>query len=139
MDQIPESLNQRMFDAGVRVEQMWWVGGICTYPPHEFDEWIEDELPDATEILKEFPWMAEPNGIGEDICAELAIRRINGFFVQLATPIPKDFHKDGNGFSFSWGHYRTEWFFFCTLDALVDRAEKWAEEVIESARKKAAA
>jgi hypothetical protein len=97
-------------------------------------------MPDATEVIKALPWITDvQGGAGEDICAELAFKRINGFFVQLAVPIPRDFHKDGKSYSFSWGHYRTEWFFFPTLDALVNRAETWAAEVVEAARKKTAA
>lgn len=89
-----DTLAQRMFDANVRVEKMFWVGGICVAPPHGVEEFIEDDLAEAKEVLARFPWLAQENAEAEDILAELAQRNIDGFFVQLATPTPTDFHHD---------------------------------------------
>lgn len=135
---MSDAFAQRMFDAAVRVERMFWIAGICADPPHEFQDFLDDELEDAKEVLRVLPWIAEPGGTAEDVLSEFAFKQIDGFIVQLATPIPYEFHKKGGGYAFTWRRLRTCWFFFPSLDALCDRAETWAAEVVEAARKEAA-
>ncbi|UVO33934.1 hypothetical protein KUL72_20690 [Bradyrhizobium arachidis] len=137
---MKQTLAQTMFDAGVRVEKMFWIGGVCAEPPHEFEEFVEDDLADCSEIMSQFPWLKaamEFSSSAEDILPEFAIREIDGFFVQLATPTPHDFFE--NGYSASWGSYRLKWFFCSTLEEIADRATTWQKEVVERARAKAAA
>lgn len=133
---------QRMFDASVRVEKMFWVAGVCAQAPDDFEEFVEEDLADEADIIAEFPWLAamlEDGAKAEDILCEFAFRKLDGLFVQLATPIPRDFIEDGKGYSFSWGYYRTKWFFCRSLDEIVGKAIPWQESVVAKAREKQAA
>lgn len=135
-----QKLAQRMFDASVRIENMFWIAGICAAPPSEFEEFVEDELADNKELIEQFPWLkgfTEQGAGAEDILAEFAFKGIDGFFVQLATPTPRDFMADCNGYSFSWGSYRLKWMFCKTLSEIVKRAEVWQKSVVDGQREKA--
>lgn len=138
----PKSIATRMFDAIVRVEQMFWLPGLANSAPSEFRDFIEDDLPDEKELLKQLPWLKRLIGDEDfrlekdEYAIEFYRNGCNGFLVQLARPIPTDFLKEGRGYSFSWGYYQCRWFYFETLDALCDRAEKWSAEVVEKARAK---
>jgi hypothetical protein len=126
----------RMFDAQVRVEAMFWLPGIQCACPREFRDFIESDLADAKELLKQLPWLKtflknpdwqlEP----DEWPVEFYRKGCNGFLVNLATPIPHDFTKDGRGHQFSWGHYQCRWVYFESLDALPDYAEGFRKEII---------
>lgn len=128
---------QALFDANVRVESMFWIAGICASPPQEFEDFLEGDLQDCKDIIDEFPWLSVEGMTGEDALSEFAFKNIDGFFVQLATPSPRDIKSD-NSFWFSWGSYRIKWFFFRTLDEIPIKAKAWADEVLQAARQKAA-
>lgn len=128
---------EKMFDAGVRVEQMYWIAGICASTPSEFHEFLEDDLPCCLDILQQLPWLIPLVNEGADsetIMAEFAARNIDGFFVQLMTPKPRDFFE--GGYSSSWGICRTGWFFCETLDDVVNTAIVWQRSVVETLRAK---
>lgn len=126
---------QRMFDSTARVEMMWWLPGIACQPPQEFKDFIENDLPDEKELLKQLPWIKkfldqkDWQLRAEEWPAEFHRKGCDGYLVQLATPIPKGFSEDGRSWSYSWGHYQTQWFYFDTLDELVQRAEQFAKDV----------
>lgn len=127
-------LAQRMFDANVRTETMFWLGSVCAAPSRDFQDFIEQELTDASEIHGSLPWTKGWHGDAEDFLSDCAAKSINGFIVELATPIPDDFHK--SGYSFSWGYYQTRWFFFRSLEEMTTGAEAFQREVVKTARKK---
>lgn len=138
-----EQLSEAMFNAGVRLETLFWIPGICADPPREFEDFVTDELADdyAPEVLEALPFlkgMIEEGATAEDVLPEMSFRRKLGFIAQLATPVPRDVRPDGSH-SFSWGHTYTKWVYAGDLEALVTRATEWAESVLEQAKAKAAA
>lgn len=133
---MANDLAEKMWNTGVRVETMWWIGGLCDTPTSDFKDFVEDDLADEKHLLEAFPWLSElldEEADAETIVGEFGFRRIDGFLVQLAHPIPRDFIESG-GYSFSWGYYQTRWFYCKSLDEIVERAEKFAESVIEAGR-----
>lgn len=137
---MTDSQAQKMFDAGVRVESMFWIAGICAQPPREFEDFLEEDLPECDEILAKLPWLkalSDDCAAAEDVLSDFAFRRVDGFFVQLATPKPRDFFE--GGYSCGWGMYRTKWFFFHSLDEVVTTAVEWQKSVETTERQKAAA
>lgn len=127
---------ERMFDYDVRVEHMFWVAGISASPPQEFDDFIEEDLPEEADILEELPWLAMAGATGEDICSEFAFKKMDGFFIQLGRPVPRDFNKDGTSYTSSWGSYRTKWIFVAKLEQVLEKAAAFSDEVVADARKK---
>jgi hypothetical protein len=135
---MASDIAQLMFDASVRIEKMLWIPGVCAGATDDFKDFIDDDLLDAEEVHRALPWIkhfAEKEWPAEDILCELARKNANGFFVQLATPVPSNFSKSG-GYCSSWGHYRTKWFYFDSLEAIGQGAVAWADRVVETARKK---
>lgn len=128
---------ERMSDAIVRVERMFWIPGLGEPASNDFDEFVEDDLVDAKSLLAALPWLSKLEN-ADDVLSELAMRRVDGFFVQLATPIPSSFH-EGGGFSFSWGSYRTEWFYAKSVDKIPELAAAFSKGVIDAARARRAA
>lgn len=140
-----KSMATRLFDASVRVETMFWLPGIAANTPDEWRDFIEDDLSGEKDLFTQLPWLKKlVDGNDElklepdEFPVEFYRKGCNGYIVNLARPIPTQFHK-GGGYSFSWDYYQCRWFYFETLDALCDHAEKWSEEVVSRAKKKARA
>lgn len=133
------SQSQRLFDANVRISKMIWLPGVTAAWSDDLREFVEDDLSDAREVHRAIPWLkkcAKESGNDlETITGEFSYKRMDGFLVQFERPIPQEFH--GSGYSFTWGYTQFCWFYFETLDALLDRAETWSVEVVDQARKSA--
>lgn len=91
----------------------------------------------CTSRLKALPYTNNEHLDAEWLLGELAFKNIEGFFVQLATPVPDSFR--GNAYAFSWGYYQTECFYFDKVERIPAKAASWAETVITEAKKKAQA
>lgn len=135
-------ISQRLFDANVRIEEMFWLGGMSAGVPSDFEDFVQDDLPEEKQILAALPFLGaflkdDGDAAAEDILAECSFRRKLGFILQLATPIPRDFGKDPRSYSFSWGHYATKWLYCETLNDLAPAAELWATGIVERAYQKA--
>lgn len=133
---------QRMFDLDVRVEQMFWIPGQVAQPTHEFRDFLSDDLPDATEVHAKLPWLKEcaetyADDKGETVIGEFSFKRLDGFIIQLATPVPIQFF-DERSYTSTWGYIQTKWFYVATLDEVPDLAKAWREVVHARAREKLA-
>ena len=136
-----EELAENLFNASVRVEQMFWIPGITAQPPREFEDFLSDEIagdcaPAVLEALPFLKGMIDEGAEAEDVVAEMNFRRKIGFIAQVATPRPYDIRKDGSH-SFTWGHYHTKWLYADTLESLSEQAVTWAEGVLETAKAEA--
>jgi hypothetical protein len=134
---------QSLFDANVRIEEMFWIPGICAGAPRAFKDFLQDELADdcAPAILEALPFLKGfSDGVpdAEEVLAEMAMRRKNGFIFQAATPRPYEYRPDGS-YSFSWGSYYTKWMYADSLEQAANMAIGWAAAVLDEAKAKAAA
>lgn len=116
-----------------RVEQLFWMKALGHTPPNSFDEFVEDDLPDAQKLFSRLPFLHGCD-TPDDVIAEMRINGKIGFFALLAAPVPSSFLKDTGGFSYSWGHYRTEWVYADSLDEIGPLLRAFEEEVISEAR-----
>lgn len=73
-----------------------------------------------------------------EVVDALAIGRANGFLIQAAQPVVTHFFKDGNGFSYSWGYYHTEWLYAETAADISRVVDEWSVATLERDRAKAA-
>lgn len=132
--------SEKMFDANVITEKMIWLPGVAASHNDDFRDFCEDGLDNQKELFAALPWLKdvleESSDDLETVLGEFSWKKCNGFLVQLATPVPTEFH--GSGYSFSWGYTQLRWFYFETLDALVERAQQFKEEVVEAERTRAA-
>lgn len=124
-------------DANVRIDEMFWLPGLTSGQPSAFRDFVEDDLPEASEIIGKMSWMKDFSDDAESLAGEMIYRGMTGFIVRLAAPVPSDFI-DGNGYSFSWGHYRIEWFYAQSLADIATLAKEFREQVNADARKKLA-
>lgn len=137
-----EALAEKLRNANVRLEKLFWVPGICAAQPDDFEEFVQDDLADS-DVINSLPFLKGfmetiPEFSGEDITSELSFRKKNGFIFQAATPRPSNIRKDGS-YSFSWGNYYTKWMYAESLEEVAEISEKWARDIIATAKAKAAA
>lgn len=134
---------EKLFDAQVRFNHMFWIPAVLADPPCEMENMIEDDLWDADKILAEAPWLKEMLDEGavdaEEVVSEMYNRNMRGFIAQVATPYPYKFSADGKSWQSSWGSTRIEWIYADTLDALCAKAMEWADGVVSAAKQKHAA
>lgn len=132
--------NQAMFDAGVRLDHLFWLPGISACPPSDFSEFIEELKDDEwPEFLEQFPFLKnciEQDYPSDDLVCEFAMRDLNGFVFRAGTPVPKNIGKDGS-FSFSWGHYTYKWLYAETMNDVIAKSVAFAEDVVAKAKAKA--
>ena len=140
---MSDELAQKFFDTNVRIEHLFWIPGICVQAPREFEDFIEHDLADdcAPQVFESLPFlrgMIENGARGEDVLAEMAMHRKNGFIFEASTPTPYDCRPDGSH-SFSWGRYHTKWMYADTLEDMAAAAIAWANTILETAKAKAKA
>ena len=129
-----EQVAEKLWDRNVRFEKLFWCAALQCAAPHEFEDFVEEDLLDC-ENLPAFLKNQEDID-AETVLAEMAMRRKTGFFFQAATPVPYNIRPDGS-FSFSWGHYNTKWMYADALDEAAEMAAEWAEKLLEAAKAKA--
>lgn len=145
---MADTIYDRLFDATVRIEAAW------PFPVHEPSEALARAFEDQSgRIPAEIESLiarwddderdalfsgegADFNDAFEELAAKGFDQRLFGWIGIAATPIPR-FHPDGNGATFSWGHYRTKMIFAPSAESLLEHSVSWAEEHWEAARAKA--
>ena len=109
--------------------------------PDVFAEEFCDNLPerDDAPLYKQLPPLAQFRD-GEEwpgtwmVVEALEMAQCKGFLIQAAQPVVRDFSKDGNGFSYSWGHYHTEWLYAETADQIPVVVAEWSDATLSSDR-----
>lgn len=132
----------RLFEAQVRFNNLFWIPACLADPPSDLEEMIEDDIWDADMILAAAPWLKEmlDEGIeAEEVVSEMFNRGMKGFIAQVARPSPRDFSADGKSWTSSWGSTRIEWMYADTLDELCVKAIEWGEKIVTDARTRAMA
>lgn len=120
------------FDSSLRVEKVIHLGTMCMddiWPTAAMDAFEDD----AEEVWEALGSLAPDEASTEEWGEALRCMRKLGFLVQFATPMPRDFSDDG-GYSFSWGHYTTQWIYDDSFESACARALKWQEEFIKASR-----
>lgn len=117
-------LAEDLFDSSVRIDKIIWLASQqADSPSEDFTEFLEYQDDDAERLLGKLP----PQDISEfeEYIADLSNRQRLGYLVNAESPIRSE-----SGL-FSWGYYRSEWFYFETWDeAEVSKAlVAWSEEL----------
>jgi hypothetical protein len=99
-----------------------------------------DEDVSIVEFLAAFGIQAAFVTMETDEFVEYVIdKNLTGLLVNVATPVREYFEgEDSNSYSFSWGHYSTEWLYGEDLAALLPKIEAWIKERSEEDRRKSA-
>lgn len=100
---------------------------LYEYDPEEFEEMLNIFFNHNYDMDK------------EELAWCLCRQNKKGFLVQMATPVPSNFHKSGSFTTNGWGHYSTKFFYTDTLEACYLQGAKWQKEYYEEVRKKEAA
>jgi len=138
---------QKLMDANVRIDTVFYPPGQAVQSSRHFDD-IFDDFYDAdvlsddasSDLLAMIVKYArledcDHNGDRAELFLEEASFRgmLEGFVVQIATPIPQfhapDYH------SYSWGWIATQWIVVESMDAATDLAVKWATDHFEACKK----
>lgn len=130
---------QRFFDSSVRVEKLMWIPGIAAEPSEELEDFLDQELPDASQVKEALPWLEalyERHKDVETVLGEFVWKRVEGFLAMLSTPIPQQFFN--LGYQCSWGYTQQRWVYAKDLDELTDIAEAFHAEVVAKTREKLA-
>lgn len=136
--------SQVFSDGNIRVEKIIWLASEISHadsPSEQFRDFLDYETRDCAALL--FPDLDEDEAEEVLSCTEEVLDLLDldgrrGFLVQVATPIPQDFSKDGASWRMSWGYYQTKWLYVEAIHDVVPRAKEWAEQVfaVEAARNK---
>jgi hypothetical protein len=147
MTDKPRDYAEELDNATVRIDHLIWLPGLVTTDTHldvpSFEEFIEEvfdyesvEIENLPELKTTLELAAEENlnrsDFAEELASRFAFNRRNGFLAKIATPVTSN-HKD-RGYTFSWGHYRTNWIYAETIDDLTNQAVAWAEAEHEKDR-----
>lgn len=133
------TLSERMWDATARVERIIHFPAMLTEPDRDLCEWLIDAMGD--QIKAAVGWQEEWGTLEallkedrEEFTSALA-RRLNGWAVQISTPIPVGLDRGSVGLS--WGYYQSRCFMADTYDAALEQGIVWAESVWEEAHAEA--
>lgn len=131
-----------MFDGMVRFESVIWLPAAVTdAPPDSFKDFVDDVDSWTADLLKDV-WLLN-HFVGSDntprpdeVAERFAELRVPGFLVKAATPALKGLPQKGGHvfFEYSWGHYRTRWFYGKTIEEVADKAIAWSSEITEQVR-----
>lgn len=136
--------SQVFSDGNIRVEKIIWLASETSHadsPSEQFRDFLDYAAEDCAALL--FPDLSEDEAEEVLSCAEEVLDLLNldgrrGFLVQVATPVPQGFNKEGTSWRMSWGYYQTKWFYVEAIHDVVPKAKEWAEQVfaVEAARRK---
>lgn len=136
-----DDLRDRFEQASVRIERMIFIpaatvaGGMS----EELREMVQDDLVgvNVDQILAALPRMKdliEADESPDEDWIDEVLGPVDGYFAQLAKPVPQDFYKDDkDSFGFSWWLYQTRWVYGLTMDDIATAAEAFAEQVVDTA------
>lgn len=128
-------LIEQLYDANVRAEEIIHLGTQCL--GDNAASVIDDALNQDWDGIWAAIGRGEPQGDELDFVAEHIVdKRIFGFLVQFATPVPK--HITDDSYSFSWGWYHTRWIYADSFDDACQQALVWRTDYIARQREKAA-
>lgn len=134
-----ESIRDQFFNKDIRPEKVIHLGTMCLgedWPDisKEAFDYDRDEILNALGL----PFAEDDDEIPEDFWEFdqlLSSRGKLGWLVLFATPVPRNFSE--SGYSFSWGHYATQWIYGESFEDCCQQSIKWQAEFIEQRRKQA--
>lgn len=130
---------ERMYDASVRIEEAWPFP--VNQAPERLGEALDErsnDLPaEIAQLIENWPEEEREelfSGHGwrfqdayDELCATAVRKGVAGWIGIAATPVFTP-HDEGNGASFSWGHYYTKLLFSENADGLLEASVAWAEK-----------
>lgn len=57
-----------------------------------------------------------------------------GYLGRFSQAVPINFSKESSGHTYSWGYYRTSWFYADTLEGLFDKVIEWGKVQLDNDR-----
>ena len=125
------SVSEMMDEATLRAEKVVYLAASITESlPDDARELLEENsVEELTDIFGELPdYLIEALGDGEhyEISQWLLDTEKLGYVVQFATPIREPSGSSGKFWSYSWGYYRTKWFYGETMEKAINLGVAWA-------------
>lgn len=136
------AIYEQLFDCPARIEAMWpfpvssapgpLIEALETHqrvPSPLFDwinKWPEHEQEDLFNGET-----SRFHDAYDELCARAFREGVHGWLAVIATPVMSYHGPTANSASFSWGHYHTALIFAETAEAILEKAEKWAEAMHE--------
>lgn len=129
-------------DHTLRFECLIWIPSIIGAgdPPECVDDLIESlTWASPSPLLAKLPWLQRflneiveadhlsDHDARELFCGYLWDHQRIGFFAQVARPVHK-YRADCSSAFYSWGHYKTQWLYGETIEAVTAEAATWAAE-----------
>lgn len=122
-----------------RFERVIWLlnMGYCGRASSDLEDLITDDPEKLIALLGMSQFVEDFGGIesfDKSILTDwLAEQDKQGFLIQFACPVFEKVNRPGlMSTSFSWGHYRTEWFYFEDIEAAIYRAKEWTKNHYEN-------
>jgi hypothetical protein len=129
-------------DVLVRIDNLMWLGGMIYADglPYALSEFLDDAPTDLSEFTS-FWKLAEDEDVSDGEMADefrafCCQRNLTGFLFQAS--VPHTLHR-ANGYTFSWGYYRTQWMYAVSVEDMASKATAFSELCIASDRAKSAA
>lgn len=108
--------------------------GASAHDPENYPDSLRDLIDDADaleDLTADFPFLEKEilarqldgNDAYEAFAEGLERGQYWGFLIWAITPVKRS---TSGGFSFSWGHCRTHWFYAETFQGALDKASQWA-------------
>ena len=134
---------QTLENSIARIEKVIWLGGqvYADAMSDEMEQFIEDQPLATVPQLRPIFDLAE----GEELSTEETADEMRsychrkgllGFLFSVAVPVTTNHH--AGGYSYSWGHYTSSWFYAESTDAMVEKALAYAGERLLKDRARAA-
>ncbi|MFA4899923.1 MAG: hypothetical protein WC563_10390 [Brevundimonas sp.] len=138
---------ENWYDGLCRIEHLIHIASQVSVerPADVFSETFIDSLPEDAQALlyQQCPVLStfgeqDDAPDAEEVAEILAMRNVQGFFIQAAQPVVQHFYESG-GYSYSWGWYHTEWLYAATASDIEAVVWAWSANRLTKDREKAAA
>lgn len=128
------SIIEKLYDANARIERVIFLAGALAGQDafaDDLNEFFDDEdVETIEECLGGIPTWVDLGASrwerSDDIYEWLTAAGKLGFLVQFATPVMTKRTEFAR--SFSWGYYKTKWFYAETIDEAIAKGLAWIEE-----------
>lgn len=127
-----KELSHKLESVTTRIETLLHIGGMvtdCDSMPEVLREMLGEQ--DDKQLSQLFPNIPKRviEALDDDDLSEFAewvhLEGRLGFLVQFATPVMRHY---AGAKTYSWGYYRTHWFYGETLQQATERGLEWAAE-----------
>ena len=134
---IKRETKNAMFDSTIRAEMIIHIG--CQMIDDALPSYVRDVFNDCGDEVWEALGLSAPDE-GEsanelELSDYLCDNRKQGYLVQFATPVPKNFNEGQTMWSVSWGHFALGWVYGNSMQECCEKALEWRKTFIRECEK----